>query len=644
MAKKLYTEESIADIADAIREKNGEATKYKVAEMGDAVRAIQSGISPGEYEWKQTPAAVQNFIDYVHAHPYPADDYSYSVVQNYAPATPSINNERPIGIFVPTDAGVLEVGAYRKTVSAGNNTIYNVIPHSHTPYSVDVDGTVSDAGTLNPNKPLRQIMTTARNVRDLGGWACDGGTVKYGKLIRGGEVHDTDREVLVNQLGIRHDLNLRGQNESGYTPPTESPLGEDIKFTIAPLYNWYSLVNKESWKINIRCIFEAAKHNEPVYFHCSAGADRTATLACVIEAILGVSQSDIDVDYELTCFYSGSTIGEAGRRRDESDWKGLINAISAFFGSTFRDKAVNFVATLGFTAQEINDFRSAMIDGNPSAVAPSIETYSVTKNLTHATIDNPAAAAQQYQPYEANVEAENGYVIDSVEIKMGGATITTDVFDGVIAPPNGTIEISENGKKNVSEYAFADVNVPIPVVKRLPDAYQEVEWIASNGGQGIDIPISTLTMLFVIADMSFNSTSARTLIGADSGAGMYFGKDASNHYEMGGGVAISVLNATERRQISFTHSDNVGFVYVDGKRMQRSGSASVSSYKLFGVSGYTGAGIKLYSCTMYETGRKMAELVPCYRKSDNVIGLYDLVTTTFYTNTGSGSFTKGADV
>lgn len=42
MAKKLYTEESIADIADAIREKNGEATKYKVAEMGDAVRAIQT--------------------------------------------------------------------------------------------------------------------------------------------------------------------------------------------------------------------------------------------------------------------------------------------------------------------------------------------------------------------------------------------------------------------------------------------------------------------------------------------------------------------------------------------------------------------------------------------------------------------------
>ena len=33
MAKKLYEESSVQDIAAAIREKNGTATKYKVAEM-----------------------------------------------------------------------------------------------------------------------------------------------------------------------------------------------------------------------------------------------------------------------------------------------------------------------------------------------------------------------------------------------------------------------------------------------------------------------------------------------------------------------------------------------------------------------------------------------------------------------------------
>ncbi|MBR3423660.1 MAG: hypothetical protein IKG80_04140 [Clostridia bacterium] len=36
--------------------------------------------------------------------------------------------------------------------------------------------------------------------------------------------------------------------------------------------------------------------------------------------------------------------------------------------------------------------------------------------------------------------------------------------------------------------------------------------------------------------------------------------------------------------------------------------------------------------------------VPCYRKSDNEIGLYDLVTDDFLTNAGTGTFRKGGNV
>lgn len=41
MANKLYDEAHIQDIADAIREKNGSSTTYKVSQMGAAVRAIE---------------------------------------------------------------------------------------------------------------------------------------------------------------------------------------------------------------------------------------------------------------------------------------------------------------------------------------------------------------------------------------------------------------------------------------------------------------------------------------------------------------------------------------------------------------------------------------------------------------------------
>ena len=35
------------------------------------------------------------------------------------------------------------------------------------------------------------------------------------------------------------------------------------------------------------------------------------------------------------------------------------------------------------------------------------------------------------------------------------------------------------------------------------------------------------------------------------------------------------------------------------------------------------------------------DFIPCYRKSDNVAGLYDLVNNTFYTNQGTGNFIVG---
>lgn len=43
MAKKLYEESYVRDIADAIREKNGLSVGYKVSEMAAAIRALSTG-------------------------------------------------------------------------------------------------------------------------------------------------------------------------------------------------------------------------------------------------------------------------------------------------------------------------------------------------------------------------------------------------------------------------------------------------------------------------------------------------------------------------------------------------------------------------------------------------------------------------
>ena len=45
---------------------------------------------------------------------------------------------------------------------------------------------------------------------------------------------------------------------------------------------------------------------------------------------------------------------------------------------------------------------------------------------------------------------------------------------------------------------------------------------------------------------------------------------------------------------------------------------------------------------IFKNGTKVRDFIPCYRKSDNVCGMYDLVTSSFYSSVGSGQFTAGS--
>lgn len=370
-------------IADAIRAKTGKTDVLTTEQMAAEIESISGSAPLAEYR-QQNPIVDQYLSE---SSFFSADDYS-STIPNFLEKFVYIEPEGytryyPLGHTVTlktagslhlTDGGRVLV----QSAAAGDHELVNSTPGKVACWWLTEDGTIKQSGTIKPVGQVRMIKTTAANVRDIGGWSCDGGSVAYGKLYRGGYLSDTDRAVLVNQLGVRHDLDIRNATERGGI--TESPLGADIHYTTVDSAPEYTLTPVADWRTILRTIFDAAKHDEPVYLHCKMGADRTGTVACIVEALLGVSQTDCDRDFELT---SLSTKPDA-RQRTDANWVSLMGLINALPGDNFRDRVVNWCgSTLGFSTAEINEFRRAMINGTPEDVTITVETYT---DLAYAAV------------------------------------------------------------------------------------------------------------------------------------------------------------------------------------------------------------------------------------------------------------------
>lgn len=374
--------------------------------------------------WHQCPEAPRNFINDV---TYDPNDYSTSQIENYAPATALESNTKPIG----------------KTVDGV--TYYNQVPNIATPFA-----STNAAGTLKPLDQLRWFNTTVAmtspyplgvNTRDLGGWACDGGKVKYGMLVRGGEPNEVDKDLMVNQVGIRTELQLLPKSEARHT---YSAWG--IDFYANPEENSYvnySLSPTSLWKFYLQVVFDSVSHDKPVYFHCGIGADRTGTIAVMLEALLGVSQSDIDKDYELTNFYIVQPTNP--RRRNVDAYKNYIDQIKNVplvggLADTFTNHAISFAVSLGFTAEEINAYRNACIDSTPTQITLDLPTYTITNNLTDVVNSNTDTSITPYQDYIADLTVANGYVISDVQIKLNDSDVTDLYFTGTKTTLNYSIQ------------------------------------------------------------------------------------------------------------------------------------------------------------------------------------------------------------
>lgn len=245
----------------------------------------------------------------------------------------------------------------------------------------DIEGSTSKADTFKTlDAPVRFITTTEiPNVRDLGGWQTEKGQkVKYGLLYRGGKTNknggntcdEADAELFSQTLGIKTEIDLRTQDADDGNQ-TSSVFGNDVfyckttltqaNYIFPDFYQSEPVVREydKRSKYSIRAIFDllADEENYPIFFHCNAGADRTGTVAFLINGVLGVPYEDLTRDFELT----------QGRYRSK-----IVDGAFTEDG-VMQDNADNYIAWGKMYQTMMDDYGTE--DGT---LASAIENYLVT--------------------------------------------------------------------------------------------------------------------------------------------------------------------------------------------------------------------------------------------------------------------------
>jgi 3',5'-cyclic AMP phosphodiesterase CpdA len=163
------------------------------------------------------------------------------------------------------------------------------------------------------------------------------------------------RELIVEKLGVKTDLDLRNDGET--FKMTGSPLGDKVKWVRITSSNYAGLGEPKGRDAFVKCfkVF-LDEANYPIVFHCIAGADRTGTLACILNGLLGVEEDLLYRDWRYT--WTGR---DDPKPVPEDRWKRLMGVFSKYEGSTLNERIEKFVLSNGFTIEDIEKFRSLML-------------------------------------------------------------------------------------------------------------------------------------------------------------------------------------------------------------------------------------------------------------------------------------------
>lgn len=489
MSKKLYEESSIRDIANAIREKNGTTTKYKVAEMGAAVTALPS-----------------------------KDNITQSDIPSY----------------VKEEA--LAVAKKVKEVMKADSIVFlSVSDFHHTGPQVDSWQTNINAGNLHACQALKVLSYSLPQID----FACMLGDVTFGNAqtttalmqqqfdqINGwlGEAwrgipqlrtvgnHDTGEystlvgaQFLKNNIWKYNEGAVYGSEEYGYcyrdfsekklrviclnTCEGETVSGENAAYCCSPeQLLWFAQTMHD-----VGSKTDAAQWGIIVLGHYPLDLGGVYPTGNIVKAyVAGEStvQNGVTVNFNghnsakfianvhghNHCFQFGKLHSVANGQGTEFDaWRmctpnacfyrnnsGVVTMNGISFGDPAPyDKTAGTGKDTAFNVNVINPSEQVLYSfcygaGIDRTIGYAATVYhSITNTLTNVTTSNDAVAAEDGTAYSSTITATDGYTMSSVTVTMGDTDITSAAYNadtGVIsiAAVTGDVIITAKATKVVS--------------------------------------------------------------------------------------------------------------------------------------------------------------------------------------------------
>ncbi|MEE1428252.1 MAG: metallophosphoesterase [Acutalibacteraceae bacterium] len=527
MSKKLYEESSIRDIANAIREKNGTTTKYKVAEMGAAVTALpnEDTITHADIPSyvKAEALAVAEKVKAVME----ADSIVFLAISDLHHTGPQVDN-------------------WQTNINAGNLHACQALKVlSYSLPQIDFACMLGDV-TFGNAKTTTQLMQQQFN--QINGWL--GEAWKNIPQLRTVGNHDTGEystlvgaQFLKNNIWKYNEGAVYGSEEYGYcyrdfaekklrviclnTCEGETVSGESAAYCCSPeqllwfaqtLYAVGSKADAAQWGIIVLGHYPldlgGAYPTGNIVKAYVAGESTVQNGVTVNFSGHNAAKFIMNVHGHNHCFQFGKLHSVANGQGTEFDaWRmctpnacfyrnnsGVVTMNGISFGDPApHDKTAGTGKDTAFNVNVINPSEQVLYSfcygaGIDRTIGYAATVYySITNTLTNVTTSNDAVAAEDGTAYSATITAADGYTMSSVTVAMGGTDITSTAYNsdtGVvsIAAVTGDVVITAKATKVVSYHNL----VPTAIDSNGASApYTDGQMLSSSGTTSEDNHFTT---------------------------------------------------------------------------------------------------------------------------------------------------------